>query len=295
MSNPTDSKYKKGKVINMTQISASSSNVNELFGNALNEGAISPQSMNVFNGVYDIGAQIQKGLGVAVDNVNAVEVILANMLMDDSGSIDYIRENPSDPYSTKVGPKLICSGHNMVMDEILKASKRHDNILLQTRYLNGTILNPYVTLDNAQRMDSNNYDANGGTPLYDQSVVFLGTVLAKAQEFSDNGVAVRTISLIVTDGHDEHSKKFKAKDVASIVNDMRQSENHIIAAMGIDDGRTDFTKVFTEMGIDPKWILTPSGDPKEIGKSFKLFSQSAARASQNAASFSKTAIGGFGI
>lgn len=269
-------------------------NVNELFATALKEGTISPQSANIFNGVYDIGSQIQAGLGIQVDDIKASEVILVTELMDDSGSIDCIRAKSGDPYSNKVGPELMCQGHNMVMDEILNLSKRKDNILLHTRYLNGTVLNPYVTLANAQRMDSSNYSATGGTPLYDQTVVLLGTVLAKAQEFSDSGVPVRTITLIVTDGHDQHSTKCKAKDVAYVIKDMLQSENHIIAAMGIDDGYTDFNKIFTEMGIDPKWILTPKSNSKEIGKAFKLFSQSAARASQNAASFSKTAIGGFG-
>ncbi|MDD4975497.1 MAG: hypothetical protein PHY93_14150 [Bacteriovorax sp.] len=261
-----------------------SQNVNTLFDNAVDDGALTKQSANIFKGVTDIGAQIQNGLGVDVDDVKASEVVLVNILIDDSGSISCI---PS-------GSDIMCSGHNMIVDEILSASKKHDSILLHTRYLNGKVLNPYGQLTNCQRMNSRNYSADGGTPLYDQCVIFLGTVMAKAQEFSDNGVPVRTITLIITDGDDLHSRNNRARDVASIVTDMRRSENHIIAAMGIDDGDTDFRQVFADMGIDPKWILLPSSDPHEIGKSFKLFSQSASRASQNAASFSKTAMGGFG-
>lgn len=270
-------------------------NVADLFGNALNEGTISPQSASIFNGVRDIGHNIQNALGISVDKVEASEVILVTILIDDSGSIDCIRENPNSYGSKVVGPKLMCDGHNMVIDEILAASKRRDNILIHTKYLNGKILNPYGPLSGAQRMSSSNYSADGGTPLYDQMVVTLGTVLAKSQEFSDNGVPVRTITLIVTDGADQHSRKFKAKDVATIVADMRQTENHIVAAMGIDDGTTDFKKIFADMGIDEKWIMTPTSDAKEIGKSFKLFSQSAAQASQaSGANFSHMAAGGFG-
>lgn len=270
-------------------------NVNDLFENAENEGNISPQSANIFKGVRDIGANIQNALGVAVDQVEASEVILVTFLMDDSGSIDCIKENPNVYSSRVVGPKLMCDGHNMVMDEILSASKRCDNILVHTKYLNGKILNPYGPLSGAKRMSSSNYSADGGTPLYDQAVVTLGTVLAKAQEFSDNGVPVRTITLIVTDGYDQHSRKCNAKDVASIVNDMKKTENHIIAAMGINDGSTDFKQIFADMGIDAKWVMTPTSDAKEIGKSFKLFSQSAVQASQaSGAQFSHMAAGGFG-
>src|SRR5262250_2064121 len=81
-------------------------------------------------------------------------------------------------------------------------------------------------------------------PLYDQTVVLLGTVLAKAQEFADNGVPVRTVTLIITDGADEHSRRATAQTVATLVQDMQQAETHIVAAMGIEDGSTDFRRVF---------------------------------------------------
>lgn len=70
------------------------------------------------------------------------------------------------------------------------------------------------------------------------------------------------------------------------------AETHVVAAMGIDDGSTDFRSVFQEMGIEDRWILTPANTASEIRSAFQVFSQSALRASQ-AARFSKTAIGGF--
>jgi len=143
-------------------------------------------------------------------------------------------------------------------------------------------------------MDAGNYQPNEGTPLYDQTVVLLGTVLAKSQEFADNGVPVRTVTLIITDGADEHSARANAKTVASIVKDMLMAENHIIAAMGIDNGSTNFQDVFREMGIRDEWVITPKNSKNDIRKAFQVFSQSAVRASQGAASFSKTALGGFG-
>ena len=66
-----------------------------------------------------------------------------------------------------------------------------------------------------------------------------------------------------------------------------------VAAMGIDDGATPFRDVFREMGIEDRWILTPKSESGEIRRAFRMFSQSAIRASQHAGAFSRAAAGGF--
>ena len=95
-------------------------------------------------------------------------------------------------------------------------------------------------------------------------------------------------------GADEHSRRATAQTVAMLVRDMRQAETHIVAAMGIDDGSTDFRRVFREMGIEDQWILTPGNDASQIRRAFQVFSQSAVRASQSAAHFGQAVLGGFG-
>lgn len=262
---------------------SSTSNVNSLFAAAKAEGAISPASMQALT-VVDLGAQIQAGIGISVDDVTASEVVLVTMQPDDSGSIRFVAGNT----------EAVRDGHNGVLDA-LGASKQKDSILVHTRYLNGSVLYPYTSLDHAVRMTAKNYDPSLGTPLYREAIVLLGTVLAKTQEFESNGVPVRTVTLIITDGNDESSgRSASAATVKALVKDMRKSERHIIAAMGIDDGMTNFRQVFQEMGIDDKWILTPGNNPSDIRRAFQVFSQSAVRASQGAASFSKAALGGFG-
>jgi len=258
-----------------------SNNVNDLFKNANEDGTITNEAMNALI-VVDIGNEIQAALGVNVDDVQASEVVLLTMMPDDSGSIRFGGNT-----------QAVCDGHNLVV-EALEASKQQDNILAHTRYLNGKILFPYIQLNQAVKMSSQNYNPNQGTPLYDQTVMLLGTVLAKTQEFAENGVPVRTVTLIITDGDDIHSTKANAKMVKTIVDDMLRTEQHIIAAMGIDDGGTDFRRVFREMGIRDEWILTPGNTQTEIRKAFQVFSQSAIRASQSAVNFSQTALGGFG-
>ncbi|WP_448573998.1 hypothetical protein [Trichothermofontia sp.] len=260
----------------------STPNLNDLFQSAQDEGLLSNTSFQALN-VIDIGAQIQAGLGIAIDDVTASEVVLVTIMPDDSGSIRFSGNT-----------QVVCAGHNTVVN-VLQSSAQKDNILIHNRYLNGTVLYPYCPVTQAILMDSHNYDPNLGTPLYDQTVVLLGTVLAKAQEFADNGIPVRTITLLITDGADAHSQRATAKTVRSLVQDMLRAENHIIAAMGIDDGgSTNFRQVFRDMGIRDEWILTPGNGHKEIRQAFQLFSQSALRASQSAAAFSQSALGGFG-
>lgn len=257
-------------------------NVGELFKSAKAEGVLSPNSMQALT-IVDLGAQIQAGLGMSVDDVLASEVTLVTLMPDDSGSIRFVAGNA----------QAVRDGHNTVLSA-LRESKQEENILVHTRYLNGFVLYPYCQLSQAVNMSSKNYDPNLGTPLYDQTVVLLGTVLAKAQQFADNGVPVRTVTAIISDGADEHSRKAKPSHVAAIVKDMLKAETHIVAAVGIDDGGTDFHSVFGEMGIRKEWILTPGNSPSEIRKALGVLSKSAVRASQGGKSFSQTALGGFG-
>jgi hypothetical protein len=256
--------------------------VKTLFHSARQEGLLSAESLRTLE-VQDIGAQIQAALGTPADDVQASEVVLVTMMIDDSGSIRSVRGNT----------EAVRDGHNRVLDS-LAATKQADNILVHTRYLNGHILFPYRSLAQAVRLDTHNYDPSLGTPLYDQTVVLLGTVLAKSQEFAANGVPVRTVTLLVTDGHDEHSTRTTATKVRRLVEDMFKAETHIIAAIGVDDHSIDFRLVFRGMGIPDRWILTPGTSPGEIRRAFEVFSRSVVRASQNAQGFSRAALGGFG-
>lgn len=263
----------------MSSSNGKKNDVSELFEAAHQDGVLSPESLQTLTAV-DLGAQIQAGLGICVDDVQASEVVLLTMMPDDSGSIRGAGNE-----------QAVRDGHNLVIEALARAKQR-DGILAHTRYLNGHVLFPYVPIDQAIGMTSKNYHATQGTPLYDQSVVLLGSVIAKAQDFARNGVVARSVTLLITDGADQHSTRCKARDVAALVGDMQRSETHIVAAMGIDDGSTPFREVFREMGIEDRWILTPGSDPGEVRRAFQLFSQSAVRASQ-AAAFSQAAIAGF--
>ncbi|NJM91243.1 MAG: hypothetical protein HC863_03075 [Myxococcales bacterium] len=244
---------------------------------ARDAGALSPSSLAALD-IVDIGVQIQAGLGVTIDDVAASEVVLLTMMPDDSSSIESAGNTAA-----------VRDGHNLVLDA-MAASKQGGEVLAHTRYLNGHVLFPYGALDQAVRMTPANYRPTLSTPLYDQTLVLLGTVVAKAQAFADAGVAVRTVTLLISDGADCGSRRCRPADVRALVADLLAQETHLVAAMGIQDGTTDFRRVFGEMGIPDRWILTPSGTASEIRRAFHVFSQSAMQ-SAGAAGFQ--ALGGF--
>jgi hypothetical protein len=238
-----------------------------------------------------LGPAIMAGLGnVSLDDIGSSEVVLVTLLLDDSGSIRMVAGNT----------EAVRTGHNTMLDALL-GTKQAGDVLISCRYLNNDpptdqgVLYPYRPLSGAPQLDSHNYNPRGGTPLYDQIAVTLTGVTAKMAEFEAGGVAARAITAIITDGDNQHSYTHRtAASVRPIVEGLLHTEQHIIAAMGIDDGRTAFRDVFREMGILDAWILTPGNTPGEIRKAFTLVSQSAVRASQSAGSFSQTAMGGFG-
>ncbi|HSD87306.1 MAG TPA: hypothetical protein VLB44_07315 [Kofleriaceae bacterium] len=243
--------------------------VKKLLEDAHNAGALSKKALEALD-VVDVGAQIQAGLGVRIDDVAASEVVLLTMMPDDSQSI-----------AAAGNTEAVRDGHNFVL-EALARSKQSGEVLAHTRYLNGDVLFPYTALQHAVQMTPANYNPCHGTPLFDQTVVLLGTVIAKSQELAQAGIAVRTVTLIITDGGDYGSTRCRAADVAAIVQDMLAQENHVVAAMGINDGTTDFKKVFRSMGIPERWILTPGNSASEIRRAFQVFSQSAVRATAGA-------------
>lgn len=279
----------------------SQATLNDLFGNAQADGVLSPGAMAALS-IDDIGAQIQAGLGISADDVQTSEVLLVTLVVDDSYSI-----------KSAGNEQNVRNGVNAMMDA-LGESKQRASILVHVSYLNGTQF-PFIPLSEAYEKDaagkdvlkpeaaraklglclnSHNYQATGSTPLYDQQLVVLGRVLAKTQEFANNGVQVRSVTYTISDGADSGSRK-RDKDCQPVVKDMLRQECHIIGGMGIDDGQTDFKSVFTGMGMDEKWVLTPGNTKSEIRQAFLVVSQSAVRASQAAGSnFSQVAGGGFG-
>lgn len=255
-------------------------NLSTLFaGSGLNPAAVQA----VDNMADTLGPDIMDGLGtVTLDDITTTEVMLVQLLVDDSSSIRFVQGNT----------EAVRQGHNEML-AALKDSKSAATILVSCGALNSGVIYPYVALDQAPQLTAHNYNPQGGTPLYERSSAVLASVIAKTAEFEQGGVAVRTVTFIVTDGAatDHYNRP---ADIKTVVDGMLRTESHIIGGMGIDDGGTDFRQVFGEMGIRDEWILTPKNTPSEIRRAFGTISRSAVRASQAVGNFSGTALGGFG-
>lgn len=288
-------------------MTSKSASVNDLFASASEDDVIGQEALDALQ-VVDLGTKIGDAMGVPADQFQAGEVVLVAVMVDDSGSIRFCGNTDA-----------VVDGHNCVI-EALTESKQQDNVLFHSRLLNGAIINPFVSVDNAVKLAAGrggNYNPDKGTPLYDEAMSFWATILAKAQEFADQGVPVRTISLILTDGSDQHSRQFvktvhgqtiyraPTPAVKALATDLLRQECHILCGMGVADddpgAATDYAEVFRQMGIRDDWIIVVKQDGRskddfksEIRRQCQVFSQSAVRASQSAANFSQQALGGFG-
>lgn len=254
-----------------------SDDLNSLFANTgLDDDAVDALGLTRDN----LGQQIMAGMGqVSIDDVNATEALLLMLVVDDSSSILF--ENNVD---------AVIQGHNLILDA-LQDSKAAGEILTSCQLFNRGVLYPFVPLERAVRMDHRNYTPSGFTPLYDMTAVALASVAAKMAEFENGGVAVRSVTYVITDGADQGSRVHTIDSVRPLLKGLLGTESHIIGAMGIDDGYTDFRRIFQGMGVPDQWILTPGNSASEIRAAFGTISQSAIRASQ-AAGFSQDMLGG---
>lgn len=262
--------------------SSGAANVQNLFQTAHDEGNLSSSALKTLT-IPDIADQINAAMGTPAVDVKASEVYLVTMLLDDSYSIKRAGNE-----------QAVRDGANVVRQALMD-SDAGLAILMCVRYVNGKVVVPFTPIDQVPLLDASNFQANGGTPFYDMTVVSLGDILAKSQEFSDRNVPVRSATLLVTDGHDEGSTRFtRPEQLLDVMRDVLMSETHIVMAMGIqDDLGTDFKDIFRRMGIQDKFSLLTTATPHDIRLNFGTFSKTAARGSQSANNFSQIAAGGF--
>lgn len=248
-----------------------SEEVGRLLGAALEEGAVSDETQRALNAVPHAADEIAAALG---EPSASRELLLATILADDSGSMsgrdDAVRR-----------------GHNLLL-EVLRDNRTAGSaeVLVHTRYLNGRVLSPYRPLASALEMTRSNYDTRGGgTPLYDASVLTLGSVLTKTKEAEARAQHVRTFTLIITDGVDNKSRSATARSVSWPVQDMLAfATNHIVAGMGIGNKHI-FDQVFSHMGIPSRSILTADSTAADIARVFQIFASSLSLAASSEAGF----------
>lgn len=261
--------------------------VGELVRSAFIAGHLSKGSIAALKN-REVAQQLAGGL--RRHDVRDADVLLVTAVIDDSGSIAEAHQEPA-----------IREGHNRLL-ALLRDAASDTHIFVTTRFLNGTIVNPFADIRTALELTPANYNSAlfGGTPLYHQAVITLGTLLLQTQTLEDVGCRVRTITLIMSDGLDESQyvgpgSSYQARyttpasDVAFIAGDMQSSGNHLLAAYAVGTGST-LESEFIKMGIKPGWILK---SPDAL-QSLLTFATAAVQASLSPSSFQKLlARGGF--
>jgi hypothetical protein len=254
-------------------------NIGELVEGAYIDGELSMESIEVLRR-SEVAKLLPSGLGS--DSAKDAEILLVTIVADDSDSI-----------RQRKATKAIREGHNRLV-ALLRESPSSEHVFVTTRFLNGTIINPFVRVQKAVLLDERNYsEANfGGTPLHHQAVVTLGTVMLQTQVLEQEHCRVRSITLIISDGED--SMKYMnvptysstAAEVAFIARDMSKTGNHLLAAYAVGDDKSLISE-FLKMGIERKWVLT---SPDALG-SLLEFAKAAVTASLGQKQFEQLLLG----
>lgn len=254
--------------------------LNSVLGGALNDGLVTPEGLQVFGAVSDLGQEIADNLGVTPDLVDSSQVFAFFGVIDDSGSIQFAGNT-----------QVVIDGYNGILDALIKSGAGDETIVGATLF-NGGVLHPVCALGDAKRLNTGNYLPGGTTPLFDRVIQTYQLVVQKCDEFQDTGASFKGVVVIVTDGNDVGSRS-TAADVKAVLQPLLKSEVVSVVALGISDGTTDFRTVFTSMGIPDGLVLTINDDPSSVRRAFGVVSRATAAASQGA-SLSQTGLGGFG-
>lgn len=209
--------------------------------------------------------------------------LFVTVLVDNSGSMDKVNDRKTGTTNADTA----CTCQNNTIDGLLK-SEHPERVYFSTQVLNSmdvnpehVVVDPYHPLAKAVRLNRENFHTAGVTPLYQRTVEVLSTALYQTRQAIDDWKNPRTATLIISDGADtDGGSEHQASDCTELVKSLLASptKRHIVAAIGIDDGHTDFKATFIGMGIPEQWILTSKATPEDIAKAVGLFTKAASQA-----------------
>lgn len=246
----------------------SQTNVNNLFSEALEDGVLGTQSQQIL--VENINANVIAGAnGKAAEEVDATDVTLVTGIFDNSGSIQFSGLTDA-----------VREGQNNLVNT-LNQSKQRDEILLAQWKLGASaeLLHSYLPLSEALMFDQSNYYPNDGTALYDVWMDALASNVAYGQTLAGSGAMVTSVAVMITDGRDEHSRKYSYRECAELTRDLLASESFHLAFIGVGD-ESKFRDVARKMGFPDGSVLVADATPSEVRRAINLASQSIVRASQ---------------
>lgn len=248
------------------------STAKSIFAEAVADGLMSQPTKDLMCVSLD-DAVLAGCAGVNPDDIEATEVTLVSLLIDDSGSMAGLED-------------AVIAGQRAMLEAFAK-SKQKDSFLVGMWALNRTDpYHSYVKVDDAVRLDRRNYQPNGCTPLCDRWCEILSANVVYAGQLRANGTVVRSIVVVITDSYDNASQKFDIADCAKIAKDLLSSEQFILAMVGVGQ-ETDFRAMAKKMAIPDGAVMIAQATASDMRHAFHLVSQSVIRASQAVVSPSK--------
>lgn len=244
------------------------SSLQTLFGEAKDDGILGGASQQILT--TNISPSVIAGAsGKAAEEIDASEVTLVTVVIDDSYSIKY-----------SGFLNAIVQGQNEMLSAL--ANSKQEDALLVAQWKLGSeaeLLHSYLPVSEAARLNGKNYNPSSGTALYDVWMDALASNVAYAQTLAATGTQVSSVAIVLTDGKDEHSTQYLARDCSTLAGDLLRSEMFHLAFIGVGEKRR-FLSVAEEMGFPPTSILVADASASEIRAAINMASQSIIRASQ---------------
>lgn len=216
--------------------------------------------------IIDLGNTLQDGVGCTPDDVDSSEVFNLMLVVDDSSSIRDAGNEQS-----------ILDFTNRVLAALRKSQSR-DDIIATVVTLNRGVVRPAESITTIADLTTKEYQATGGTPLYDAAITACAFGMMKRDEFIAQGSDFRGLIVLLSDGEDCGSRT-TADQSKQVVEKLLANEVFCFIAVGVSNGHTDFEQIFTNMGIPKEWILTVNDDEKSIRDACGVVSRASAHAS----------------
>jgi hypothetical protein len=248
-------------------------NLDELFQSAKDDG-LTKNTMDLVVANLD-GPTMLTAVGTSLDQLATNEVTLAMNIIDMSGSMA--------PHASD-----LIRAYNQDYLAAMSGSTAADDILVSTVLFNNDIelLHGYVTLENAPPLTRRIYEPDNMTALYDAVAAGLTNMVLYAQQLRQNGVMVRCIVIVYSDGADNASRQ-RASAVRRATEELLKQEIYSLAYVGFRSGGisdAELHQLADAIGFPE--VLTAGLDHQELRRIFHLVSMSTISVSQQRATSS---------
>lgn len=246
--------------------------LNQLFDNAESDGVLTRESNDILMG--SIGEVVVAGAeGRALETIESTEVTLVTILLDRSSSIKH--RGLAD---------AVRDGYGMLVDSMQNSREAEDIMTaLWTFNHERNVVHSYVPVDEAAKLDTDNYSCGGRTSLYDTWCEAIASNVAYAQKLRNGGTPCRSVVVVITDGEDVGSDK-TTNNCEKVTRDVLASEQFVTAFVGVGDDY-DFRTIAERMGVpDGSICVDEKADESSLREIFELVSRSVSKVSQGSIS-----------